>query len=137
MIAPKPPTAAAVEVHHGIPRCLLAMRDRADSCTDPLSAEALALWMDYECEALLFGIDPDTSRDELAAMIEGSTVEVLRQEHRELHAGDFAQWGRRGGLATARRYGTAWMALLARRRWRKIGADALAEAFAAINGGRS
>ena len=140
MIAPTPsaelPTAAA-EVHHAIPRCLLVMRDWADSCADHFSAEALALWMDYECEALLFGVDPDTPRDELVAMVEGSTVEIPRSEHREAHAGDFARWGRRGGLATARRYGTAWMALLARRRWRKIGAEALAEAFAAMGGGRA
>jgi hypothetical protein len=38
---------------------------------------------------------------------------------------------------TARRYGTAWMALLARRRWRRITAKVLSETFAAINGGRS
>ena len=136
MIAPTPSAAAAAEVHHRVPRCLLGLRDRADSCADPLSAEALALWMDYECEALRFGVDPDTPRDELAAMIDGSTVEILRQVHREVHAGDFARWGRRGGLATARRYGTAWMALLARRRWERISTEALAEAFAAINGGR-
>jgi hypothetical protein len=54
-----------------------------------------------------------------------------------MHAGDFARWGRRGGLATARRYGTAWMTLLARWRGEKIGAYALAEAFAAINGVRA
>jgi len=93
--------------------------------------------MDYECEALLFGVDPDTPRDELAAMIDGSTVEIPRQEHREVHAGDFARWERLGGLATARRYGTVWMALLARRRWERITAEALAEAFATINGGRA
>jgi hypothetical protein len=116
---------------------LLWLRDRADSCADPLSAEALALWMDYECEALLFGIDPDTPREELAAMVEGSRVEIPRSEHREVHAGEFVRWGRLGGLATARRYGTAWMSLLARRRWRKIDADALAEVFAVINGGRA
>lgn len=64
-------------------------------------------------------------------------MEIQREEHREVHAGDFARWGRLGGLATARRYGTAWMALLARRRWEKVTAEALAEAFAAINGGRA
>ena len=140
MIAPTPsavPKATAVEVHHVVPRCLLTLRDRADSCADPLSAESLALWMNYECEALLFGIGPDTPREELAAMIEGSTAAISRQEHRELHAGDFARWGRLEGLATARRYGTAWMALLARRRWERITAEVLAEAFAAIGGGRS
>ena len=136
MIVPTPLAAATVELHQGGPRCLLTLRDRADSCADPLSAEGLALWMEYECEALLFGVDPDTPREELAAMIEGSTVELDRDEHREAHAGDFARWGRLGGLATARRYGTAWMSLLARRRWKRIGAEALEEAFAAINGGR-
>ena len=136
MIAPTP-YAVIVEEHHVIPRCLLVMRDRADSCADPLSAEALALWMDYECEALRFGVDPDTPRDELAAMVEGATVEIPHERHREVHAGDFARWGRRGDLATARRYGTAWMALLARRRWERIGAEALAEAFVTINGGRA
>jgi hypothetical protein len=137
VIAPTLSAAAAAEVHHGIPRCLLTLRDRADSCADPLSAEALALWMDYECEALRFGVDPDTPREELAAMIDGSTVEIPRERHRDVHAGDFARWGRKGGLVTARRYGTAWMALLARRRWERITAEALAEVFAAINGGRA
>ena len=132
MIAPAP----SVEVHYGVPRCLLRLRDRADERTE-LDGEGIQRWMDYECEALRFGVDPDTPRDELAATIEGSTVEVLREKHREVHAGDFARWGRRGGLATARRYGTAWMSLLARRRWGRITAETVAEAFAAINGGRA
>jgi hypothetical protein len=83
------------------------------------------------------GVWPDISREELAALVEGSTVEIGRDEHREHHAGDFARWGRRGGLATLRRYGTAWFSLLARRRWERITAEVLAEAFAAMNGGRS
>jgi hypothetical protein len=116
------------------------MRDRADERTE-LDGEGIQRWMDYECEALLFGVDPDTPREELAAMIDGSMVEVSREvhreEHREVHAGDFARWGRRGGLATARRYGTAWMSLLARRRWERITAEALTEAFAAMGRGRS
>ena len=58
-------------------------------------------------------------------------------EHREIHAGDLARWGRRRGLATVRCYGTAWFSLLARRRWEKISSEALAEAFAVINGERS
>jgi hypothetical protein len=130
-------TAPREEVHHRVPRCVLRLRDRADACADPLSAEGLALWMDYELEALRFGVDPDMSRDELAALIEGSTVEIPREEHRDGHAEDFARWGRHGGLATLRRYGTAWFSLLARRRWERITAEALAEIFAMMNGGRS
>ena len=132
MIAPAP----SVELHHGVPRCLLRLRDRADERTE-IDGEGIQRWMDWECEALLYGIDPDTPRDELAEMIHRSTAEIPRDEHREVHAGDFARWGRRGGLATARRYGTAWMALLARRRWGRITAEALAEAFAAMSGGWS
>jgi len=56
-----------------------------------LSVEGLALWMDYELEALRFGVDPDVSREELAALIEGSTVEIPREEHRDGHASDFAR----------------------------------------------
>ncbi len=101
------PAATPREVHHRVARCILRLRDRADACADPLSAHGLALWMDYELEALRFGVDPDVSREELAALIEGSTVEIPREEHRDDHADDFARWGRRGGLATLRRYGTA------------------------------
>ena len=128
--------SSLMEVHHGIPRCLLRLRDRADAHAE-LDGEGIQRWLDYELEALRWGVDPDVTRDELAAMIEGSTVEMPRDDHRAAHAGDFARWGRTGGLATARRYGTAWMALLARRRWERITAEALAEAFAAINRGRS
>jgi hypothetical protein len=122
------------EVHHRVARCVLGLRERADACADPLSAEGLALWMDYELEALRFGVDPDMFREELAALIEGSTVEIAREEHRNGHASDFARWGRRGGLVTVRRYGTAWFALLARRRWERITAEEFSTVFAAMNG---
>ena len=129
--------SAPREVHHRVPRCVLRLRDRADACADPLSAEDLQLWMDYGLEALRFGVDPEMSREELAALIEGSTVEIPREEHRGAHASDFAQWGKRGGLMTARRYGTAWFGLLARRRWERITAEELSTVFAAITRGRS
>ena len=124
------------EVHHRVPRCLLRLRDRADAHTE-LDGEGLQLWLDYEFEALRWNVDPDVSRGVLAALVEGSGLELDSYEHREIHAGDFARWGRRGGLATLRRYGTAWFSLLARRRWEKISSEALAEAFAVINGGQS
>jgi hypothetical protein len=82
-------------------------------------------------------VDPDVSREELAALVEGSTVEIPREEHRNGHASDFARWGRRGGLVIVRRYGTAWFGLLARRRWERISAEELSTLFAAMNGGRS
>ncbi len=127
---------AKTEVHHEVPRCLLRLRDRADAHTG-FDGEGMQYWLDFEMEAMLRGIDPDVSREDLAALVEGSTVEIGREEHRDAHAEDFARWGRRGGFATLRRYGTAWFSLLAQRRWGKVSAEALSEAFAAMNGGRS
>ena len=133
-MAPRP----AVEVHHEVPRCLLRLRDRADRHPEPLNGEGLQLWLDYECEALRYGVDPDVSPEELAALIEGSTVELPREEHRAIHAGQWAEWGRRGGTETLRRYGTAWFSLLARRRWEQVGEDVPAQVFGALaRGGRS
>ena len=134
-MAPRP-AVAAVEVHHEIPRCLLGLRDRAGAHPEPLSGEGLQLWLDYECEALRHGVDPDASRDELAALIDGSTVELPREEHRAIHAHQWAEWGRLGGTETLRRYGTAWFSLLARRRWGRVGEEVPAEVFGALARGR-
>jgi hypothetical protein len=127
------PAATPWEVHHEVPRCVLRLRDRADACADPLSAEGLALWVDYELEALRCGVDPDVSLEELRALVEGSTVELSQEERRDGHAPDFARWGTRGGLVTVRRYGTAWFGLLAARRWERISAEELSVVFAAMN----
>ena len=126
--------ASAVEIHHEIPRCLLGLRGRADAHPNPLSSESLQLWLDYECEALRYGVDPDATREELAALtlIEGSTVELPREEHRAIHAGQRAEWGSIGGGETLRRYGTAWFSLLARRRWGLVGEDVPAEVFGVL-----
>ena len=128
-------STATVEVHHEVPRCLLRLRERADAAG--FTGEGIELALEYEHEARRWGVDPDVSCEELAALVEGSTMEIPAGEHREAHAEDFARWGRRGGLATVRRYGTAWFSLLAWRRWERIPAEALAEVFAMMNGGRS
>jgi hypothetical protein len=62
-------------------RCLLRLRERAEAHTE-LDGEGPALWMDYELEALRFGVEPDVSREELAALVEGSTVVLSYEEHR-------------------------------------------------------
>jgi hypothetical protein len=127
---------AARETHHRVPRCLLGLRERADEGSE-IDGEGIQAWLDWEFEAVRYGVDPDTPRERLAELVEGSTVEMGRDDHREQHAEDFARWGRRGGLATLRRYGSAWFSLLARRRWGRITAEQLAEAFDATNAGRS
>lgn len=72
-------------------------------------------------------MDPELSREKLARVIEGSTVELACEEHRAGHseAGDFARWGRLGGLQMLERYGQPWFVLLGRRRWGLAGAEAL------------
>ena len=84
-------------------------------------------------------MDPDVSREELENLIEASASPVPATEHRAGHsrAGDFARWGRRGGLRTLALYGPGWFALLARRRWEKISAEQLAEVFVLLCKGRS
>jgi hypothetical protein len=118
--------AAAREIHHTIPRCLLRLRDKADSAA--LDGEGIELWLEYQHEAMRYGVNPDISREELAALIDASTVVLERGAHRLEHITDFVRWGRQGGRATLERYGRAWFALLALRRWGKIPPAELARA---------
>jgi hypothetical protein len=80
-----------------------------------------------EQDLRIFGRSPASGGNELAVLIEGSTDQLESDVHRAGHseAGDFARWGRLGDLETLHRYGRPWLSLLARRRWKKIGADAL------------
>jgi hypothetical protein len=129
--------ACRFEVHHRIPRCLLGFHDRF--IAGDLDGEGLQAWFDWEAEAFLYGVDPDVSREELERLIEASASPVLASAHRSGHSrdGDFARWGRRGGLRTLTLYGRGWFVLLASRRWKKITSDQLAESFAALCSGRS
>jgi len=76
------------------------------------------------------GVPPQAgaaSRSKLSSLRPGKTDQLESDVHRAGHseAGDFARWGRLGDLETLHRYGRPWLSLLARRRWKKIGADAL------------
>ncbi len=119
--------ASRFEVHHRVPRCLLGFFDRAAS--GELDAAGLQAWFEWEEEAFRYGIDPDVSYEELTAMIESSAAAIPAADHRAGHSetGDFARWGRLGGLETLRRYGRPWFVLLGRRRWERIGADVLVD----------
>ncbi len=113
------------EVHHCIPRSLLAVHDRM-TARGELDGAALQAWFDFEEECHRRGVSPDLSREELEAAIEGSTVEVSREEHRgEIHAVDWPRWGRMGGLRVLDLYGPTYFVALARCRWRRITADEL------------
>ena len=116
----------STEIHHRVPRHLLDAHDRMQTHA-ALDGVALQLWFEYEGLLLEFGLDPDVSREELQEAIESSAVVVTYEEHRSyIHAPDWPRWGRKGGLATFKRYGRGWFACLARRRWGRITAGELA-----------
>jgi hypothetical protein len=112
------------EVHHAAPRCLLRLHDEANGTTD-LDGEGIQLWMEWEWEAMRWGVDVEISRPDLEALVERSTILLDRAEHRLIHQSDWQRWGRRGGLETLRRHGTDWFTLLALRRWNRISAEDL------------
>ncbi len=107
---------ATVHVHHGAARCLRSLYDRA--------AEGFGLWSDFDAER--WGMDSRITCDELAAMVDGSTREFPVADHRRLHRndGDFARWGRHGGLRTLTLYGRPYFSLLARFRWGRVEVEA-------------
>ncbi len=113
-------------VHHRVPRCLLKVWDRGHG--PGLEPEDLAAWFEWEEEAYRYWVNPEIGREDLAALIGGSSVEIAGVEPRAGHsaADDSARWGRLGGLETLRRYGQPWFALLARRRWKNVGVEAFA-----------
>ena len=116
----------STEIHHRVPRHLLDAHDRMQTHA-ALDGVALQLWFEYEGLLLEFGLDPDVSREELQEAIESSAVVVTYEEHRSyIHAPDWPRWGRKGGLATFKRYGRGWFACLARRRRGRITAGDLA-----------
>ena len=121
------------EEHHAVPRCLLRLHDEARSAGVEV-AGGIEPWLEFEWECMRWGVDVEISRADLAALIEASAVLLDRDEHRRLHETDWQRWGRRGGLATLRLYGTSWYSALARKRWGKIGAEDLARARVAGGG---
>lgn len=111
------------EVHHAAPRCLLRLWDRANgSLPDPDVSPA---WLEWADEAGRWGVPVAIDRGDLAELVARSAEVLDRERHRLLHESDWQRWGRRGGLATVRRYGRSWMALLVLRRWGRIDEAAL------------
>jgi hypothetical protein len=122
--APSSPSEApAHELHHAAPRCLLRLHDAAVS--SDLDGAGIQAWMEFEHECVRWGIDVEIAREDLSELIACSAVVLEREKHRILHASDFKRWGRRGGLATLRRYGRSWYGELARKRWGRISAEDL------------
>lgn len=91
------------------PNCLLRLHERANTLTE-LTGEGIEAWMEWEWEAMSWGVPLHISREELEGLLERG----LRRRR-----------GSRGGRETARRYGPRWFSLLALKRWGKIDAEAL------------
>jgi hypothetical protein len=111
---------ARVDVHHGAPRCLPRLFDAASG--------GLADWSEFDAEAERLSIEVrGLSREDLRALIEGSTHEIPTTEHRTLHqeASDFVWWGRRGGCRTLALFGRPYFSLLASLRWGRAPLQAL------------
>ncbi len=118
---------AALEAHHTIPRYLLRLHDEA--CKPRAGEEA---WLSFELECQRYDVPVALSRSDLEALVESSTVILPRDEHRTTHESDWQRWGRWGGETTFRRYGSPWFALLARRRWGRVGAEDLKAEISAL-----
>ena len=109
---------SGADVYHGAPRCLLRL---------------------FNAAAERWGIEVrGLSREDLSALIAGSTLEIPTTEHRTLHqeASDFVWWGRRGGRRTLALYGRPYFSLLARLRWGRMEVEALIEHRARSSRGR-
>lgn len=73
------------QVHHGVPRSLLTLHQKANGTS--LDGEGIQAWVEWEMEALRWGVPIEISREELEALVDSS--EVPRQEgHQLLPEGD-------------------------------------------------
>lgn len=107
------------ERHHTAPRCLLRLHDVvAGPVEEGDRTEAL---LEFE----RWRIPVTISREDLEELVHTSTEVLEREQHRLLHQNDWQRWGRRGGKAVLRRYGTDWFAALALKRWGRITAEEL------------
>ena len=106
------------ELHHAVPRCLLRLHE--DATNGELDGAGIEAWLEFEIEAMRWGVPREIGREDLERLVEASTVVLDREKHRMIHRNDWQRWGRRGGLATLRHYGSEWFALLALRRWDRI-----------------
>jgi hypothetical protein len=123
-----PALASPAEVHHAVPRCLLRLHDGARDPSGDLDGAGIQAWLEWEWEAMRWGVPVEIAREDLEGLIERSTILLEREKHRLIHGSDWQRWGRRGGLATLRRYGTSWYSALALKRWGRLDGDDLDDA---------
>ena len=91
MSAPAP--ASPKEVHHAAPRCLLRLHDEARDPSGALDGAGIQAWLEWEWEAMRWGVPAEIAREDLEGLIERSTVLLEREKHRLIHGSDFKRWG--------------------------------------------
>ena len=116
---------APAEVHHAVPQCLLRLQDAALNGRGAPGNDGVEAHVEFTLECERWRVPVTIARSDLQALVEASTVVLVKEKHRLLHASDFARWGARGGRETVRRYGSSWMALIALKRWGRVGAEEL------------
>ncbi len=83
------------KVHHVAPRCLLTLHEKAHGTS--LDGEGIQAWLEWEMEALRWGVPIEISRADLEALVGSS--EVQPEEHQLLHEGDRSEPETVGGAA--------------------------------------
>ena len=84
MSAPAP--ASPAELHHAVPRCLLRLHEEATS--GGLDGAGIQAWLEWEWEALRWGVPAEIARENLEGLIERSGVLLEREKHRLIHGSD-------------------------------------------------
>jgi hypothetical protein len=74
---PAPPSTRP-EIHHTIPHCLLRLREKAESAA--LDGEGIEAWLEYEAEAMRYGVDPEISREVLARTLSALAAAETKEE---------------------------------------------------------
>jgi hypothetical protein len=64
-----PAPASPAEVHHAAPRCLLRLHDEAAS-GDLLDGAGNQAWLEWEWEAMRWGVPAEISRGDLERLVE-------------------------------------------------------------------
>ena len=64
------------EVHHVVPRFLLTLHQKASGTE--LDGEGIQAWLEWEMEALMWGVPIEISWDELEALVAGVPPEGRR-----------------------------------------------------------
>ena len=93
MVARKP------EVHHGVPRSLLTLHEKANGTS--LDGEGIQAWVEWEMEAMRWKVPIEISREELEALVDSSEVPQLEGRHRILHEDTRSEPETVGGAGTA------------------------------------